>query len=153
MKIFAYFTAFFCFASLGLVACTQGPASILHKTGSSVEQRISASDQCTIASYREIPQVMVSETTPGYSSPATTTCNTTDGNTTCETVDGLDVGPSITTFDENRDLRQRYVDRCLISKGYQRIVKPICKTTAESAAARVAEQNQPPADQIQCVRR
>jgi hypothetical protein len=138
-----------------LTGCTGlfGPVEVVHKTGSSFAQRQQAVDECKIASFQSIPQAMVTEVSPGISSTPQTQC-TTDGNQTlCVERSDMIIPPQVTTRDANAGLRSRFVNRCLQSKGFDMIERPICTKAQDRAAWRATRDNQPSANQIVCVGR
>ncbi len=140
---------------LALTGCTGlfGPVEVVHKTGSSFAQRQQAADECRIASFQSIPQAMVTEVSPGMRSIPQTRC-TTDGNQTlCVERSDMIIPPQVTTRDANADLRGRFVNRCLQSKGFDIITRPICTRAEDRASWRATRDNQPPANRIVCVGR
>jgi hypothetical protein len=70
---------------------------------------------------------------------------------TCNTSGGLNIPGRVDTIDDNEGLRDRTVERCLISKGYTVVVKPVCKTQAERTIALQQRQKQPPLSEISCM--
>jgi hypothetical protein len=140
---------------LALTGCTGlfGPVEVVHKAGSSFAQRQQAVDECKIASFQSIPQAMVTEVSPGMRSIPQTEC-TTDGNQTlCVEHSDMIIPPQVSTRDANADLRSRFVKRCLQSRGYDILSRPVCTKSEDLAAWRLTRDNQPPANQIVCVGR
>lgn len=139
-------------SALALISgCVSGPADLVHKTGSSLAQRQLAADQCRIESLRQVPQALVTETDPGYYNPGTIQCNTFGNMTSCNRVGAVNIPASSSTYDVNQSLRDRTIARCLASKGFDIVQKPICTSTKDATAYRAVRDNQPPAEQIACV--
>jgi hypothetical protein len=70
--------------------------------------------------------------------------------TTCNRVGVVDVPARSTTSDANQDLRHRYLQRCLASKGFDLIPTPPCTSAKDSAQYKATRDNQPPTSQIKC---
>jgi len=140
----------FCFILTGCQSI--GQAKLIHKTGSSSTERIIAYDQCKIASFREIPQNLATQTEGGYYNPGTVQCTNIGGFVNCNTIGQVNIPATTITYDVNTKLRNRYIERCLSAKSFSIIELPLCKTTAEKAAylARRDNQPQPPANEISC---
>lgn len=138
--------------ALALVSgCVSGPVNVVHKTGSTFSQRQLAADECRIEGLRQVPQSMVTETSPGYYNPGTIQCNTFGNTTSCNRVGAVNIAATSSTYDVNQSLRDRTVARCLAAKGYDIVQKPICTSSKEADAYRAARDSQPSADRISCV--
>lgn len=123
-----------------VAACTASePALFIHKPGVSVAGKQAALDECRIASLREIPQTVVSQTSGGYYNPGTLQCNTVGGITNCYRVGAVNIAPTTTTRDVNEDLRARYINRCLREKGFSLTAIPRCVMPSEIAASNDAQ--------------
>ncbi len=109
-----------------LSACQSGPQPTLYKAGSLPAERQEAYDQCKIRSFREIPQALVTEITPGYHDPGDILCDTDGPFTTCRAVGVIDIPATRKTRDANEGLRRRFVERCLADQGYQVLQLPLC---------------------------
>lgn len=121
---------------LALAACTSTePVKFLYKPGATEAGKQAAIDQCRIASFREIPQAMVSETSGGYYNPGNLQCSSVGGMTNCYRVGAVDIPPTTTTYDVNGELRGRYIDQCLQANGFSITVIPQCKTEADRKTA------------------
>lgn len=127
-------------AAVTLVGCqTIQPVRYLHKPGGvSVAEKQLAVDECRIASFREIPQTMATQVTPGYSTPGSLQCHTIGGTTNCYNIGGVNVPPTATTYDVNAELRDRYLDRCLQAKGFSISLIPVCGTQDQASSAKAA---------------
>lgn len=134
-----------------LAGCVSGPVNMIHRTGSTFAERQLADDECSIASLQAIPQAMVTQTSGGYSNPGTLQCSTIGNMTTCNRIGAVDVPARSTTSDANQDLRDRYIERCLASKGFDLIQMPLCTSAKDSSQYKATRDNQPPASQIKCV--
>lgn len=121
---------------LAVAGCTSTqPSKFIWKPGVSAAGKQSALDQCRIASFKEIPQTVVSETRGGYYNPGTLQCNTIGGMTSCHRVGAVSIPPTTDTYDINAGLRGRFIDRCLVGKGFTVTVLPACKSEADTKAA------------------
>ena len=138
---------------LVLAGCASlyGPIFVVHKTGSTAAQRQQALDECKIESFKSIPQAFVTDVTPGMRTPGHLECRDTANHSDCFYVDGVEFPPTVTTRDANEDLRSRYVGRCLVSKGFEQISKPICDAKQDIDLYRANADNQPEANMIKCV--
>lgn len=132
-------------------ASLYGPIFIVHKTGSTMAQRQQALDECKIESFQSIPQAFVTDVTPGMRTPGHMECHDAANHTDCFYVEGTEFPPTVTTRDANEDLRERYVGRCLLTKGYQMISKPICDAKQDIDLYRANADNQPDTNMIKCV--
>lgn len=114
---------------------------IVFKPGVSLADSVAASDQCRIASLREIPQAMATQVSGGYYNPGTVQCNTIGYSTFCNRVGSVNVPPSSTTYDANQDLRDRYITRCLQAKGFSVTPSRPCARGSETDKALQDRQN------------
>lgn len=112
-------------AALGCAVALAGcqPAVTVEKVGVTPQRKQQDIDNCKIASFKQIPQAMGVGSTGGYSSPGTTYCNTIGTQVMCNTVGGVNVPTSTYSYDQNQDLRDRWIAGCLRNHGY--IVKGI----------------------------
>jgi hypothetical protein len=138
-------------ALVTLSGCVSGPLPIVHKEGTTLNQRSAVYDHCQIASFKDVPQVMTSETIGGYDSPGTIQCNTIGSTTYCNTVGAIHVPPRTMTYDVNQPLRDRYISRCIAAQGYSIISKPVCTSKKDADAYRAVSDRQPSANAIKCV--
>lgn len=142
------------FPILALAGCTtmgSQPITMIHKTGSSYQQRVQAFDSCKIASFRAIPQALQTNISGGFSNPGTVQCNTFGASTTCNTVGAMNIPAQSYTTDMNDDMRARFINQCLNDKGYQLIGAKTCSSEDERNAAIRQASNQPTTDKIKCV--
>ncbi len=116
-----------------LLGCAGGSVPMLYKAGTLAPQRQADIDACTIASLKEIPQVIATRATGGYTVPGELECTTVDDRTICREVGRRDVPAERRDYDVNALLRQRYVNRCLTERGYAIIERPVCATREERA--------------------
>ena len=128
---------------------TSGPIMLTHKAGTTLQQRQLDHDECKIAAFQQVPQDLVTDYSPGYSSPGTVHCNTYGGVTTCNTVGGVNIPPSVNTYDQNRDLRDRQMQRCMSERGYQLLPVVLC---AEDQVSTYVSSPQSEVGAFQCVR-
>lgn len=137
--------------ALALAGCvsSSGEMTAIYKPGSSFAQRSAAFDQCKIASLREIPQTMQTDTTGGYYNPGTLQCSTNMGMTTCNRIGAVNIPSSSVTYDANEGLRVRYIIRCLNAQGYSMIPTRRCNSDAERKAAKANLVSQSPT--VACV--
>jgi hypothetical protein len=123
------------FAALALLGCQTEPATIVFKPGASLAATTLAVDQCRIASLREIPQALATNVSGGVHHPGTTQCSTVNGFTTCNQIGAVNIPASSSTYDVNGDLRDRYIKRCLASKGFSVSAGPPCAGGAQTRQA------------------
>ena len=136
---------------LTLAGCQAGPLDVLYKEGSTRSERQLAYDQCFISALKEVPQNMVTEVSGGDWIPGVVRCNTdSNNNTTCGEIGGYTTPIDSYSYDTNKKLRDRVIDRCLADKGFSTIVRPVCKTREERATYAMLP-NQPNAANIACV--
>ncbi|RWH34440.1 MAG: hypothetical protein EOQ80_33110 [Mesorhizobium sp.] len=89
-----------------------------------------------IDSFKEIPQSLATDVRPGYNNPGTIQCNTYGTIVTCNRIGAVNIPASSTTYDVNGELRDRYVVRCLQSKGFTvKMDGRACATEAETKRA------------------
>jgi len=140
--------------TLVLAGCVAAPPKeilLVHKTGSQQAERILAHDKCKMASFTKIPQTQGVVTQGGYSNPGTVRCTTTFGVTTCNTIGAVNIPATASSYDVNKNLRDRFITRCLMEKGFSVIpLKKTCRSADERAAAMRDRDSQRPANQITC---
>ncbi|NEJ73767.1 hypothetical protein GR197_25040 [Rhizobium phaseoli] len=137
-------------AVAALAGCQAAPRFTAYKAGTVQSERQFAFDQCKIASLQEIPQSMAISTSPGYYNPGTLSCNTVGGYTSCNRIGAVDIPATTSTYDQNGGLRDRYLTRCMASKGYAMLEKlPLCGSEKEKQAALYQPQPASPA-QMKC---
>ncbi|RWP30298.1 hypothetical protein [Mesorhizobium sp.] len=123
------------FAALAIAGCQSTPAYIVFKPGVDLNTTQTAKDECKIASFKEIPQSIATDYHPGYNNPGTVQCNTIGTIVSCNTIGAVNIPGSTTTYDVNQDLRDRYMVRCLESKGFGVKLAKTCSTKSEEAKA------------------
>jgi len=102
-----------------LPACLSTKTTVVFKPGVTHEQTQRDLDQCKIASFQKIPQTLQTHVSGGYYNSGTLKCHTDEkGNTSCKRVGEYYQPPTTTTFDRNDALRWRFVQACLMKKGY-----------------------------------
>lgn len=128
-----------------LVGCATGSelTTVLFKPGVSEAVKQADLDNCKIAAYKNVPQAVQTNITPGYSNLGTISCNTYGYTTSCNRAGAWDISPTVTTVDANDDLRRRVRDRCLEAKGYRLLNLKRC-TTSEQIAYLKAHPNEVP---------
>ena len=124
----AWAAAALCAVMLG---CATPNVAMLYKPGSLAPQRQADIDACTIASFKEIPQVIATTTTGGYSIPGEIECREENGRTVCREEGRRNVPVRTRNYDVNDQLRDRFVRRCLTERGYSYIQRPVCATPEE----------------------
>lgn len=126
----------FIMAAVAVVAGCQTSAPIIFKPGVDLNSTVAAVDQCKIDSFKEIPQSLATDVNPGYNNPGTLQCNTYGTVVTCNRIGAVNIPASSTTYDVNGELRDRYVVRCLQSKGFTvKMDGHSCATDAETKKA------------------
>ncbi|MBX4996717.1 hypothetical protein HJB72_01760 [Rhizobium lentis] len=137
-------------ALAAIAGCQSAPRYTPYKAGTVQSDRQLAFDQCKIASLQEIPQSMAISTSPGYYNPGTLSCSTIGNYTSCNRVGEVNIPASTSTYDQNGGLRERYLMRCMASKGYTMLEKlPLCSSEKERQAALYQPQPASPA-QMKC---
>ena len=132
-----------------LTACASDPIGVVYKQGTLLSERQAAMDACKIASFKEIPQNVVTSIDPGYSSPGSVNCTTIGYTTTCNRIGAIDIPASSSQRDVNEDMRIRYVVACLRRQGYAGILRKECGAYEKTYGP---NDPQPPKSTIKCVR-
>lgn len=127
--------------SLFVAGCSSEPVMVVFKPGVSLDQSVAATDECRIASFREIPQAMATQVSGGYYNPGTVQCNTIGKSTFCNRVGAVNIPASSSTYDANGALRDRYITRCLQAKGFTVKQSRPCAGGAETDKALRDRQN------------
>ncbi|TIM13649.1 MAG: hypothetical protein E5Y67_16235 [Mesorhizobium sp.] len=120
---------------LAVAGCQSTPAYVVFKPGVDLNSTQTATDQCKINSFREIPQSLATDVNPGYNNPGTIQCNTYGTMTTCNRVGAINIPASSTTYDVNSELRDRYIVRCLEGKGFGVKLARACASKSEVTKA------------------
>lgn len=134
-----------------LSGCVEQPMLLIHKTGSTMEERRYALDQCEFEAINVVPRAMATQVSGGYYSPGSIQCSTIGMMTSCNRVGAINIPATATTYDANQDLRTRYIARCLERSGFNVYERPVCRTEAERRAFLASADNQPTATEIPCV--
>ena len=136
-----------------LASCAPEPRTIVHKTGSTAQEREDALPACNVEGIQEVPRAMTTEYTPGYYQPGTTYCRPAGHHgVACATVGAVNIPPSSRTYDANEGLRNRVVEACMRRKGFQMLVRPTCVTEQDRQRFLASQQGpQPPEWEIPCV--
>ncbi|WP_155256380.1 hypothetical protein [Mesorhizobium loti] len=133
-------------AVLLLAGCQTGPVPAAFKPGTNASQRQADYDQCKIASLREIPQAMATQVSGGVYTPGSVQCRTIGTITSCSESGGLNIPATATTYDANHGLRDRFINRCMMQKGYSILSRPACSSESERLKAATMPQPANPAD-------
>ncbi|HEV2898831.1 MAG TPA: hypothetical protein VGX71_13545 [Pseudaminobacter sp.] len=134
---------------MAIAGCQTGPTLVTFKPGTTHPERQFAFDQCKIESLQVIPQAMATQTSGGYYNPGTVQCSTIGNYTSCNRVGAVNIPATSSTHDQNQQLRDRFLSRCLASRGYQLLERPICQSEAERQQAYSQPQPATP-DQVKC---
>lgn len=126
--------ALICIVTL-IAGCQSGPVLMAYKPGTDFQQRQFEYDQCKIASLQQIPQALTTQVSGGYYNPGTVQCHTIGNTVSCNRVGQVNIPPTSSTYDVNEGLRGRFMDRCMTSKGYTLIERPICQDDGATAKA------------------
>lgn len=119
-----------------VVSSCASPQPMLFKPGTSFNRKQTDLDRCRIASFKAVPQALMTEVTPGYYDPGFIDCyRGHHGHRMCVRRGGYYTPPSSYTYDRNDGLRNRYVISCLNRKGYNVLTLPRCKTAEDRTAA------------------
>ncbi|MGH6760087.1 MAG: hypothetical protein ACRECW_00665 [Phyllobacterium sp.] len=136
-------------ATVFLASCSS-TVNLVHKTGSTLDQRQNAVDQCKIASFRDIPVAMTTESFGGMYDPGYVVCGNRGDRRFCRRAGGIYVPPTVRSYDANQKLRSRYIKRCLASGGYDILTVPRCTSTADRQQYETRRNRQPPTTRITC---
>jgi len=134
---------------LVVASCQTGPVLMSYKAGTTFPQRQADYDQCKIAALNMVPSAPATDYKPGYYNPGVVQCSTIGNYTSCNRVGAVSIPGSVTTYDRNQNLRDREIARCMASKGYQFLDRPICSSDEERR--RASYDPQPPsASSVKC---
>lgn len=133
---------------LAVAACQTigGTVDLVHKTGSTFEQRRSVIDSCQVAALQQVPPSYRTRTVGGYRSFGPRYCV----GFSCYGYRGYGYAPMIVSTDPNEALRARRFQRCLGQKGYSVISRPTCNSEGEALAYK-SRSRQASAASIACV--
>ena len=81
---------------------------------------------CEIEAAQRVPQHIVFQTSPTYTTPTQTNCHQIGTRTFCNTTGGQIYGGQTTSSDTNAGLRIRAYDQCMERKGYRFVNIPPC---------------------------
>ncbi len=110
-----------------LAACGTGEAAYVYRTGATVAEADAATFDCRIAAAKEVPADTQVRSTPEWTTPTYTTCETnSNGRTNCVTSGGYQMGGDVYSYDRNEGLRAEYFRRCLTEKGFALYELPRC---------------------------
>lgn len=147
------------FGSLSIFALTAAcvvqtqAETVFWREGIGFSARQSDFTSCEVASLQQVPRAIATAQTPIVTtpqtifSPATTRCYGAGNTVNCTTTPaivagGQTSGGQIFSYDANSDLRQRVVEQCMASKGYQLVTLPPC-TRLEAESGQVLSQAAP----------
>lgn len=122
---------------IGLVGCAaqtpydkykagQAWQNFPYKSGITPAQTEKAVTDCQIEAAQRVPQQMVVQTTPTYTTPVQTQCNQIGTQTFCNSTGGGTSGGQTYSTDANTGLRIRAYGQCMAGKGYQFVNIPPC---------------------------
>ena len=83
---------------------------------------------CEIEAAQRVPQNIVVQTSPSYTTPTQTYCNQVGTQTICNTTGGQTYGGQTTSTDANAGLRSRAYAQCMAQKNYRFVDIPACPT-------------------------
>jgi len=81
---------------------------------------------CEIEAAQRVPQNIVVQTSPTWSTPTQTSCNQIGTQTFCNTTGGQTYGGQTTSSDANAGLRARAYAQCMGRKNYRFVDIPAC---------------------------
>ena len=142
------------FAALVLAACVVEPVSfpMYWKEGATPARQLRDTNECEVRALAEVPRALTTSTTPVYTTPTTTECETSGDKVTCVEYGGQTYGGDVVTTDLNEDLRGRVYGQCMTDRRYRSVVFPAC--TPEQAAGGVIARGTltlPASDSILCM--
>lgn len=97
-----------------------------------------ATDQCKINSFRDIPRSLATDVNPGYNNPGTIQMQHVwhyDDLQPSRSHKHLNIPASSTTYDVNSELRDRYTVRCLEGQGFGVTLARACASKSEVTKA------------------
>lgn len=125
-------------AILGVVACAAPQTffdqykagvplrSYPYKAGESFASLANDKTNCEIEAAQRVPQNIVVQTSPSYTTDTQTYCNQIGTQTLCNTTGGQTYGGQTTSTDTNAGLRLRAYGQCMSQKGYRFVDIPAC---------------------------
>jgi hypothetical protein len=81
---------------------------------------------CEIEAAQRVPQNIVVQSSPTYTTPTQTYCNQIGTQTFCNTTGGQTYGGQTTSSDANAGLRVRAYGQCMAQRGYRFVDIPAC---------------------------
>ena len=110
-----------------LAACGPGETGYVYRSGATVAEADRATFDCRIAAAKEVPADTQVRSTPEWTTPTYTTCQSNrSGQTNCVTSGGYQMGGDVYSYDRNEGLRAEYFRRCLAERGFSLYELPRC---------------------------
>lgn len=97
-----------------------------YKAGTTPAETQRSVTDCQIEAAQRVPQQMVIQTTPSYTTPVQTQCNQIGTQTFCNSTGGDAYGGQTYTSDANAGLRVQAFAQCMGDKGYRFMNVPAC---------------------------
>lgn len=102
-----------------------------YKAGANEAEIQRSVTNCQIEAAQRVPQQMVVQTTPSYTTPVQTQCNRIGTQTFCNSTGGDTYGGQTYTSDANAGLRVQAFAQCMGDKGYRFVNIPACPEGSE----------------------
>jgi hypothetical protein len=112
--------------------------SYAYKAGATPESTERAETNCQIEAAQRVPQQLISQTSPSYTTPVQTYCNNIGGQTFCNSTGGQTYGGETTISDANTGLRQRAYGQCMAREGYRYLDIPACAAGTATSSLRAS---------------
>ena len=118
-----------------------------YKPGSTHISKQRDTDQCKIESFKHIPQTITQTVSGGSYTAGSVRCTNYSTGTSCYTIGERYSAPEIVNRDENKSIRNRFIQDCLEKKGYSFHRIPLCQNETGYNTANPA----PALSQIHCI--
>ncbi len=111
-----------CLAAIGpfMIACGDGSVNMLYREGLTYDQLDMATTSCEVYAAQQVPASIRTTTTPAYTTPVQTYCNTVGGFTNCYNTGGQTFGGDTVSSDANEALRTKVKNQCYAQQGISR---------------------------------
>lgn len=108
------------------------------KAGATYTSMESDAVNCQVEAAQRVPQQIVAQTTPTYTTPVQTSCNQIGTQTFCNSTGGQTYGGQTQLSDANTGLRQMAYAQCMVRNGYQSADIPACPAGTQPTSLRTS---------------